>query len=272
MGGLNRIADAMARVIREDGGKIHLNTAVREILHDGQSAKGVLLEDGRKIQADEVIINVDFARAMQKLLPQRRKYTDQKLYSMDYSCSTFMLYLGVDKVYDIPHHNIFFANDYKKNVDEIADKMVLSADPSFYIQNASITDPTLAPEGKSAIYVLVPVPNNKSCIDWEHEKEGFRRLVLDKIREKTELKDLEEHIEYEKMITPYDWENSYEVFLGATFNLAHSIKQMLYFRPHNDSEELQNLYVVGGGTHPGSGLPTIYESGRIAAGLIEGKP
>jgi phytoene desaturase len=270
IGGLNQISAAMAKIIGEEGGNIHLSTAVKELLVENGTARGVLLENGEKVYADQVIINADFAHAITHLTKpeHRRRYTEQKLKKMDYSCSTFMLYLGLDKKYDISHHNIIFADDYRKNVAEIADSKVLSADPSFYLQNASVTDPTLAPEGKSALYVLVPVPNNTGGIDWAKEKDAFRKLILQKIREKTELKDLEQHIEVEKVITPADWETDYSVYNGATFNLSHKIMQMLYFRPHNRFEDIKNCYLVGGGTHPGSGLPTIYESGRISANMI----
>ncbi len=270
IGGLNKISEAMVRIVEEEGGSIHLSTPVKEVIVDNGKAKGVYLENGEKINSDYVIINVDFAHAMTHIVREenRRKYTNKDLYKRDYSCSTFMLYLGLDKEYDIPHHNIIFAEDYRTNVSEIAESKVISKDPSFYLHNASVTDPTLAPKGKSALYVLVPVPNNSSGIDWDAQKENFRRLVLDKIKEKTELKDIEEHIEVEKVITPLDWEREYGVYMGATFNLSHKLTQMLYFRPHNKFQGFGNCYIVGGGTHPGSGLPTIYESGRISANMI----
>ncbi len=270
IGGLNKISHAMAKIIEEEGGEIHLSSSIQEVIVENGKAKGVHLENGEKIMAEYVVINADFAHGMTHLVKEenRKKYTNKDLSKRDYSCSTFMLYLGLDKVYDIPHHNIIFAKDYKQNVTEIAEKKVLSDDPSFYLHNASSTDPTLAPEGKSALYILVPVPNNDSNIDWDMQKEHFRRRVLDKIKEKTELKDIEEHIVVEKVITPLDWEREYDVYKGATFNLSHKLSQMLYFRPHNKFEEFENCYIVGGGTHPGSGLPTIYESGRISANLI----
>jgi phytoene desaturase len=270
IGGLNQISNAMAKIIQENGGKIHCSTPVKEVIVESGVAKGVLLENGKKVFSDSLIINADFAHAMTNIVKKedRKKYTDEDLDGRDYSCSTFMLYLGVGKKYDIPHHNIIFANDYRGNVEDIAVRKIMSEDPSIYIHNPSKIDPTLAPEGKSAIYILVPVPNNSSKIDWDKEKGAFRRLVLDKIKAKTEVQDLEEYIEEEKIITPFDWERDYGVYKGATFNLSHKLTQMLYFRPHNKFEEFKNSYLVGGGTHPGSGLPTIYESGRISANLI----
>ncbi len=198
-----------------------------------------------------------------------KKYTPEKVARKKYSCSTFMLYLGVDKVYhDLPHHTIVFAKDYKKNVEDIFKSLNLSEDTSVYIRNATPLDPTAAPNGKSGLYILVPVANNKSKIDWKKEKDAFRERVLDILESRTPLKDLREHIVAERIITPDDWEQDANVFLGATFNLAHTLDQMLYLRPHNKFEELDHCYLVGGGTHPGSGLPTIYESARIAANMI----
>jgi len=273
IGGLNKISEAMAKCIAEDGGRVHLNAPVKQLVVKDRVATGVLLENGETVEADHVIINPDFAWAMSHIVKpeDRKKYTDAKLKKMEYSCSTFMLYLGVNKTYDIPHHNVIFAESYRDNVDEIARTKTLPRDPSVYIQNASITDPTLAPAGKSAIYVLVPIANQTSGIDWTKEKKAFRDLVIKTIQAKTELKDLEQHIEVEKVITPADWEHEYNIYHGATFNLSHKISQMLSFRPHNRFEEFRNCYLVGGGTHPGSGLPTIYQSGRIAAGMISGK-
>ena len=180
-----------------------------------------------------------------------------------------MIYLGIDKQYkDLPHHTIVFAEDYKKNVEEITKTLALSEDPSIYIQNPSVTDPTLAPEGKSALYILAPVPNNFSGVNWDEKQKAFRDAVLKIVEKKTGFKDLESHIEVEKIISPKQWEEDVLVYKGATFNLGHQLTQMMVLRPHNKFEELENCWLVGGGTHPGSGLPTILESSRITTKLI----
>ncbi len=270
-GGLNRLSHGMAEACKESGGNIHLNSPVKELIVENKTAKGVMLENGKIKNADYVIINADFAHAMTNIVDKksRRKWSDEKLAGMDYSCSTFMLYLGVNKEFkDIPHHSIIFADDYKKNIDEITELKTLSEDFSFYVQNASVSDTTLAPEGKSTIYVLVPVPNKKGAVDWSREKQNLRNKIINALETRGGYTDLSKNIEEEKIVTPDDWVNEHSVYLGATFNLAHSIKQMLYFRPHNEFEEFKNCYLVGGGTHPGSGLPTIYESGKISAELI----
>lgn len=154
---------------------------------------------------------------------------------------------------------------------EIESEKELSQDPSFYIQNAAKTDKSLAPPGHSTLYVLMPVANLKGKIDWDAEKNRTRELILDRIDEKMGDGRIREHIVFEKTISPKEWQNDYNVGYGATFNLGHHLNQMMIFRPHNDFEEFKKLWLVGGGTHPGSGLPTIYESGRITADLIKKK-
>ncbi len=270
IGGLNKISDAMAKVFIKKGGTLRLNAKVKKILNKGRKITGVLLDNGEVLQADDVIVNADFSYAVTNLMDKDmvKKYAPQKLAKRKYSCSIFMMYLGIKKKYNIPHHNVFFAKDYRKNVEDIFTRLTLSDQISFYIQNASIIDKTLAPEGKSTIYILVPVPNLKADVDWEKEKEPFRKRVLEEVVKRTELKDLQDNIEVEKIITPFEWRDNYNVYYGATFNLGHNLTQMLYFRPRNKFECFDNCYLVGGGTHPGSGLPTIYESGRISANLI----
>jgi phytoene desaturase len=270
MGGLHRMSETFADVLKEEGGELHLNTPVRELTLDGRKATGVELADGEKVRFDAVIINADFGHAMSKLVPEGvlSRYRPDKLKRRDFSCSTFMLYLGLDATYPLAHHTIIFANDYAKNLREISHTKVLSEDISLYVRNATVTDPDLAPAGHSAIYVLVPVPNNSSNINWDSEKAAFRERVLDTMERRAGMTGIREHIREEYVITPKDWENERCVYMGATFNLAHNLGQMLYFRPHNEFEELRNCYLVGGGTHPGSGIPTILESARITSNLI----
>ncbi len=269
-GGLNKIASAMAKVITEQGGVIHTDTAVASLIIKDKAVKGVRLQDGREIEADEVIVNADFSYAMTQLVEadQLKQYSPEKLKKLDYSCSTFMLYLGLDKNYDLAHHTIIFAEDYTTNIDNIFHNKILSRDFSFYVQNACINDDTLAPAGKSALYVLMPTPNNESGIDWEIAGSEFREQVLEALETRLGLNDIREHIECEKIITPQGWETDEHVFKGATFSLSHKFSQLLYWRPHNRFQELDQCYLVGGGTHPGSGLPTIYESAHISSKLI----
>ncbi len=271
-GGLSRISDAMAKVVAEHGGTIHLSAKVEKIITDhARRARGVQLENGERIDADAVVINADFGHAMSTLFEPGflKKYSPGKLTKRKYSCSTFMLYLGVDKQYNEPHHNIIFAKNYKQNITEIARGTRVSDDMSIYIRNAVINDKTLAPDGHSALYVLVPAPNTRSEIVWDDELiESYREKVLRRIEQRTSMSDLRQHITEEKIITPLQWATEFNLYNGSTFNLAHNLTQMLYFRPRNRFEECKNCYLTGGGTHPGSGLPTIYESARITADLV----
>ncbi len=271
-GGLSEISEAMAKVIREEGGEIHLSTPVKRIITDGtKTARGVELPDGSREEFDAVVLNADFGHAAVNLFEPGliKKWNGKRLQKANYSCSTFMMYLGLSGTWEEPHHQIIMAEDYRKNISEIMGEEVLSEDVSVYVRNAGVTDPSLAPEGKTALYVLVPVPNNRSPIEWTPELTAeFRSRVLERISGRTSFKGLEEKIEFEKIITPKEWQEERSIHHGATFNLGHNIMQMLYFRPHNRFEEVNRCYLVGGGTHPGSGLPTIYESGRISSDLI----
>jgi phytoene desaturase len=271
-GGLSSISEAMARVFGEHGGELRLGHAVRRVVVKGGKARGVELVNGEQLDADAVVINADFGHAMQTLFEPGiiHKWAPHKLRKKVYSCSTFMLYLGLDKIYDEPHHNIVFSNDYRTFINSVAGGGALCDDMSIYVRNASVLDPTLAPSSHSALYVLVPVPNATSGIEWTEElTQRYRDKILSTIEQRTSMRDLRQHIVTHHTITPRQWVQDYDLFLGATFNLGHTIPQMLYFRPHNRFEEVGNCYLVGGGTHPGSGLPTIYESGRISAHLIQ---
>ncbi|TGB05113.1 phytoene desaturase family protein [Halobacillus salinus] len=269
-GGVNQLSKAMARVTEEHGGQIYLGQGVRNFVLDGKKITGLELESGEKVTADEFIVNADFAHAMNHLVEDKdlKKFKSDKLAKKKYSCSTFMIYVGLDKLYDMPHHTILFAEDYQKNVNEMTKDLVLSEEPSIYIHNASVTDDTLAPEGHSAVYILAPVPNNYSEIDWDEKEEVFKQLVYEELEKKTGFSDIREHIVAEKVLTPKQWEQDHFVHKGATFSLGHQLSQMMYFRPHNRFQELEHCWLVGGGTHPGSGLPTILESARITTGWI----
>ncbi|MFB4211767.1 phytoene desaturase family protein [Shouchella sp. JSM 1781072] len=270
VGGVNQITKALATAFQELGGEIELNRAVKKIVVKNGRAQGLAYEDGEQEETDELVINADFAHAMSNLVDDQhlKKYKTPKLENKKYSCSTFMIYANVEKVYNEHHHTVVFSEDYKKNVEEITGSKTLSADPSIYIHNPIVTDDTLAPKGKSPLYLLAPVPNNFSQLDWEEHKETFAELIFDQIERKSTFKDLRNHISSYSVVTPTDWQHQFNVYKGATFNLAHNLGQMMYFRPHNKFEELKNCWLTGGGTHPGSGLPTILASATITANGI----
>ena len=268
-GGCGSVTVALARIARQLGAEIKLNCPVQQMIVEGRKVVGVRTPEG-DVKADAVVINADFARAMSRLIPDhlRRRWKDNKLEKKRMSCSAFMMYLGLRGRYDrLSHHTIYISKDYMRNMDEIGHKHVLSDDPSYYVQNASVTDSTLAPDGKSTLYVLVPVTHQHEKVNWDKERARYRELVLNKLAE-LGASDIRSRIEYERIITPDDWDMGFEVHKGAVFGLAHNWSQMLHLRPRNRFDELDGVYLTGGSTHPGSGLPVIFESARISSRLL----
>jgi phytoene desaturase len=268
IGGCGAVSSAMARVAERLGAEIRLSSPIDAIAFEGRRAKGVEI-GGRRFDSDAVVVNADFAGAVPKLIPKalRRDWSDEKIGKAKYSCSTFMLYLGLDRpLPELSHHTVVLSEQYRENIAEIEGGTIPEV-PSMYIQNACVTDPTLAPSGHTALYVLVPVPNLLKRPDWPAQAARYRELVLNRLQA-LGLPDLRPHIRYEKIVAPQDWRDEYAVGFGATFNLSHELPQMLYFRPANRYRDVDGVYLVGGGTHPGSGLPVIYEGARITTGLM----
>ena len=270
-GGCGAVMETMAELAVKGGVDLRLGEDVTRLHFEGRKVVGVETAQGF-YAADAVVINADFARAMQRLVPDhlRWRWSDDKLKSKNYSCSTYMLYLGIEGMVDqLEHHTILLAENYKRNIAEVEGGEVLTERPSFYVQNACITDPGLAPKDHSTLYVLVPVPHNDSRIEWDNvRKTAYRHSTLKRL-ESIGIKDIEHRIRVERSQTPLEWEHDHQIYNGATFNLAHSLDQMLMFRPKNRFDELDGVYLVGGGTHPGSGLPVIFESARITSRLIQ---
>ncbi len=270
IGGCGAVTQAMARIAEEMGVRILLNTPVEQMLFEGRKARGVRTAN-ETITADAVVMNADFAQAMQRMVPDhlRNRWTDARIQKKRFSCSTFMLYLGIDGVYDeVKHHTIYLSNNYQQNLHDIEHGHRLTTDdPSFYVQNACVSDPSLAPSGASTLYILLPVTHEHANVDWSREEDRFRAIALRQL-EKIGIHDVERRIRVERRITPATWNSEFRLHLGATFSMAHSLNQMLHLRPHNRFEDLDGIYLVGGGTHPGSGLPVIFESARITARLL----
>ncbi len=268
-GGLGGVSEAMARVAQRLGVEFRFNTTVDRIAFAGKRAIG-LEAGGQHIAADAVVMNADFAHAMPKLVPPsiRKAWSDKKIDKANYSCSTFMLYLGIEgECPAIQHHNVLLSREYMENIAQI-ERGVIPAVPSLYLHNPSATDDTMAPPGHTALYLLVPVPNLRFGTDWQKELAPFREIALDRIQA-LGVPNIRERIRYEKIVTPQGWLDDYAVGYGATFNLSHEIGQMLHWRPGNRFQNTQGLYLVGGGTHPGSGLPVIYEGARITTRLLQ---
>jgi phytoene desaturase len=269
IGGCGEVSATMARLAEEMGVEIHYGEPVESMEFHGKRITSVTTSKAT-YSADATVVNADFARAMTRLVPDelRRRWSDKKIASRRFSCSTFMLYLGLEGCYEsVPHHNIYLAENYRENLADIERRHRLSIDPSMYVQNASVTDSSLAPPGMSTLYALIPVSHKHPNINWKKEAPAFREIAINQL-EKIGIENVRPRIRYEKMITPDDWQEDYAIYRGATFNLSHDLNQMLHMRPHNRFEDIDGMYLVGGGTHPGSGLPVIYSSAKITTDLL----
>jgi phytoene desaturase len=270
-GGFRALAQAIARAITDLGGRIHLNCPVQRIALQGTQATGVVLANGETVAADGVVVNGDFARAVQDLLPAsaRGKYSDRYFARKQFSCSTFMLYLGLDRRYDhLPHHQLYLSDHIRRRDRPFLDDSALDAvNPPFYVCNPTPTDPSNAPPGHSTLYVLVPIPHTGHGVDWAKEKQTYRDLVISRLP-KLGFAGVADHIQSETCYTADTWRDDYAVYLGAVFNLSHGLTQLGPFRPPIRSETVQGLYWVGGAVHPGSGLMTILEAAKHTAQFV----
>lgn len=268
-GGCNALMHAMAEVCREMGVEIRTGAPVEKIAFRGRRATGVVV-DGQTHAHEHVVVNADATWAMKNLIPEsvrRSQDSDANLDAKKYSCSTYMLYLGVDGEVELPHHTIYVSRDYEGNLKDITERGRLTEDPSTYVCNPSATDPTLAPSGCSALYVLVPTPNAKAGIDWKQADAIVRERAMHAMEREMGIERIRERVVCEQRITPDDW-RGHHINFGATFNLAHNLGQMLHKRPHHELQGVEGVWMVGGGTHPGSGLPVIFLSSQITAKLL----
>jgi phytoene desaturase len=265
LGGTHTIVQGMVGLITRQGGELRLNSTVEEIMLDGRKAKGVRLAGGETIPADIVVSNADSAFTYGKLLPAsaRRAWTDGKLKRAGLSMSLFVWYFGTNRRWEeVPHHTIVLGPRYQELLKDIFDKKILAEDFSLYLHRPSATDPSVAPPGCDAFYVLSPVPHLESGVDWEVTAERYRDKIMRRLSE-TVLPGLEDAVVTSKVMTPVDFRDELLSVNGAAFSLEPVLLQSAYFRPHNQSEDIANLYLVGAGTHPGAGLPGVVTSARI---------
>jgi phytoene desaturase len=270
MGGTGALVRAMADLIPAVGGRIRYDATVAEITHDGRRATGVKLEGGEMLPADIVVSNADVATTYRKMLPglARRRWTDAKLGRMNYSMSLFIWYFGTDRRYeDVQHHTIVLCDRYRPLIRDIFRRKKLTEDFSLYLYRPTATDPSMAPEGHDSFYALVPVPHLDSGDDWEAIGESYRQR-LQKRLEETVLPDLGKHVTTSFFTTPKDFETRLLSEKGAAFSFEPRLLQSGWFRPHNNSEELERLYFAGAGTHPGAGLPGVVASGLVVSDLV----
>lgn len=274
-GGTGALVNGLVRLFEELGGQLQLNQDVAEIMVENGKTTGVRLRDGTEIKADAVVCNSEVAWAYQNLLPAsvRKKYTDRKLERMRYSMSLVVIYFGTDRLYrgndgpTLAHHDIILGPRYKPLLSDIFTSKKVADDFSLYLHMPTLTDPSLAPEGCEAFYVLSPVPHLGSGTNWRTAAKPYRDKIMQFLEDRY-LPDLSKHIVSEHMITPLHFATTLSSYKGSAFSVEPILTQSAWFRPHNRSEELPNLYFVGAGTHPGAGLPGVLSSSKIAADLI----
>ncbi|MBA4130798.1 MAG: phytoene desaturase [Hyphomicrobium sp.] len=270
MGGTGSLVEGLVKLIGTQGGKIHYGAEVSEITLDGRRATGVRLKSGEIIDADVVISNADAAWTYKYLLPKsaRRTWTDKRLDKARYSMSLFVWYFGTDKKYDdVPHHTILLGPRYRELLDDIFEQKRLAADFSLYLHRPTATDPSLAPDGNDAFYVLSPVPHLEGDTDWTTEAEPYRQRIAKHLSE-TVLPGFEDHIATSRIMTPLDFRDRLMSYKGAAFSLEPVLTQSAWFRPHNRSEDIEHLYLVGAGTHPGAGVPGVLSSARVLDRIV----
>ena len=274
MGGTGALVKGLVNVFKDMGGTIRYNSEVKEILvsteNNIHSASGISLKSGENIAADAVVCNGDIAQAYMTLIPQkyRKHNTDKHYKNLRYSMSLFVLYFGTDIQYpDIAHHEILMGPRYKELVTDIFTNKIVANDFSLYLHRPTATDPSLAPEGCDSWYVLSPVPHLDSTTDWTTFAKEYRNKIVAYLEERY-MPNLGKHIVSEHYIDPLHFRDELNSYKGSAFSVEPILTQSAWFRPHNKSEDINGLYFVGAGTHPGAGLPGVMSSGKIAAKQI----
>jgi phytoene desaturase len=264
LGGTGKIIAGMVKLIEGQGGTVRCNAPVTRITTSGRRVTGVVLKDGEPLAADVVISNADFAVTYRDLLPDaKRRWSKAKISKVHYSMSLFVWYFGTSKQFpDVPHHTILVGPRYREHLKDIFERKVLADDFSLYLHRPTATDPSLAPAGCDAFYVLSPVPHLQSRTDWHAMAEPYRQAIA-KHLDSTLLPGFEQSIVTSRLMTPLDFRDRLSAEHGAAFSLAPSLLQSAWFRPHNRSEDIDNLFLVGAGTHPGAGVPGVLSSARV---------
>ncbi len=275
MGGTGALVRGMVQCFTDIGGVMQFNAEVREILVDASTRKttGVLLMSGDTVKADAVVCNGDVAMSYMKLIkPEfRPKNTDRRFKKKRYSMSLFVSYFGTRGTRgmwpETAHHEILMGPRYKELLTDIFDKKILADDFSLYLHRPTVTDPSLAPEGDDAWYVLSVVPHLGGNTDWAAVHQSYSEKIIDHL-DKRYLPGLKERIVTERHVDPRYFQNSLNSYLGTAFSVEPTLLQSAWMRPHNVSEDIPNLYFAGAGTHPGAGLPGVMGSGKIVADMI----
>ncbi len=267
-GGMYSVVESLADLARQAGVEFIFNSPVERIDTNATHARGVLLTDGTRLDADIVLANADLPYVYQNLLPQDGMV--KRLARKQFSCSVISFFWGVDKTYQaLGPHTLFLADDFRENFNSIMQDLSLPANPSLYLHAPARLDPSMAPPGQDTLTAIVPVGHlsENGGQNWSELRDEARQHVFRRLRA-LGITDIEAHIKFEETFTPLSWRKRYNLVKGSTHGLSHTLAQMAYFRPSNRHPRYQNLYFVGASTHPGTGVPTAMVSGRLAAKRI----
>lgn len=276
MGGTGALVQGMVELVEGLGGTVRLGADVEEIEVEARQpgrkarATGIRLKGGERIAADVIVSNADSSYMYKHMIAaeHRKTWTDRKLAKSDSSMSLFVWYFGTKKKYpDVAHHTILLGPRYKELLKDIFDRKILADDFSLYLHRPTATDPALAPEGCDGFYVLSPVPHLESGTDWSTEAERYRKRIAKHLGE-TIMPGLEDNLVTSRVLTPQDFQDDYLSFRGAAFGIQPKLTQSAFFRPHNASEDIEGLYLVGAGTHPGAGMPGVLSTARVLDSIV----
>jgi phytoene desaturase len=272
MGGTGALVQALVRLFTEEGGTLRLGAEVETIEMDAKTrrATGVRLRTGDVVSADAVVSNGDVTRTYMDLVPAsaRRKNTDARMRRLRQSMSLVVIYFGTNRRYEeVAHHEILMGPRYEGLLENIFTDKTLSDDFSLYLHRPTATDPSLAPPGCDSFYVLSPVPHLGGETDWRVAARPYRDRIMAYLEERY-LPALSKHLVTERMIDPLHFRDTLNSHLGSAFSVEPILTQSAWFRPHNRSEDVENLYFAGAGTHPGAGIPGVLSSGKIVAEMI----
>lgn len=270
MGGTGAIVNALSDLMKRQQINILLNTTVTKIIIENNHAKRVVFADSTTQDFDLIVSNADPTYLYQNMVDHEQTAisTKLKLKVAHYSMGLFVVYFGATKKYeDVAHHTIWLGKTYKTLLHNIFDKKVLSDDFSLYLHRPTATDSSFAPDGCDSFYVLCPVPNLQASIDWKTEGDQLKNRIIEAL-DQTILPDLKKHIVEDFFMSPVDFKENYLSTHGAGFSIAPLFRQSAWFRFHNKSEKIKNLYIVGAGTHPGAGLPGVLCSAKVVDSMI----
>lgn len=270
MGGTGALIKGLVNLLEERGAQVRCSAPVTRILIENGRAVGVELQNGETLRSDIVVSNADTAWTYKNLVDKkyRQHWTDRKIANGKYSMSLFVWYFGTKKQYhDVPHHMIMLGPRYRELLTDIFKRHKLADDFSLYLHRPSASDPSVAPAGCDAFYVLAPVPHLGSGTDWSKQAEPFRQAIQN-LLEKTVMPGLGAEVISQKLMTPQDFHDNLWSYKGAAFGLEPLLLQSAWFRPHNRSEDVPGLYMVGAGTHPGAGVPGVLMSAKTLEKVI----